>query len=439
MMRMTAYIFARNACIAIMMLASCTNSSVSPDGDLDSERAEMADTERAEMGDSELADNPSDGDTDISDGDATPDVDGDTPDGDKEGDADPDTDSGNGLHFSECLYPGQNSDPAWSDLLIPGETRLSTIGLSDGLDPLDINGDWVVWGHGGDGRLFAYRVSTGCAVEISASDVPGWGYWVTVDNGIVYTLGNKVKEGIDFQLYKIDLTEKTYKALNPDVFNIQTNYPHARNGRLVLQYISQIRLYDDPEKEDVFHTQSERVQNAPKLSDKYLVWENPVGNSSVEIMLYDLTDKSVTSLTPTETDGIKQRAFPSIWGQYVSWTWIDTGDNIWRVFLHNLDSGETIQLNPDDTMAYFTWVDNNRVVWMQDQRIRLRDIPSETNVWVTPPETGGSQNGPRLSGRYLVYTDATRFPRLPGFTRGWDVMLFDLCTLDMYHDDPMCQ
>jgi hypothetical protein len=118
---------------------------------------------------------------------------------------------------------------------------------------------------------------------------------------------------------------------------------------------------------------------------------------------------------------------------------VEEQDYIWEIYLLNLVNNATTVLNESGSYADHAWVDTGKVVWMQNHRIRLKNLISGIESEVTFSTTNGSQDFPKLSKRWLVYLDFTRFPRLPGFTRGWDVMLFDLCTLDMYHDDPMCQ
>jgi len=105
----------------------------------------------------------------------------------------------------------QEEEPDWADLLMPGETRLSYLGLADGLDPADTNDDYVVWCHGQTGRLFSYRLSTRQAKEIVVEGVEHLCYWTTVNQNKVFSVAYSGEELNPFDLYEIDI--ETFSSL----------------------------------------------------------------------------------------------------------------------------------------------------------------------------------------------------------------------------------
>ncbi len=367
------------------------------------------------------------------------------------GDADNDTDTHpldeeDGFLSSnvELRNESLGQDEAWENLLAPGEKRLSVFGLADGLQPMDVNGDYVVWCHSTTGRLFAYQISRNWVWEIAIDGIRRLCSWVTVDEDKVYTLAPR--DDHRDEIYRINLTRKTYRKMEEWTSDAQSIFRiHARNGRVTWSHSmlgkrSSIALYDTRTNIRTFITDGTKYADESRLSDKYIVWRQTISDNS-EIWLWDFETETTVSLTPTEEGDKISRLNPTVYGNLVSWDVYDPelqGGKRYEIFYHDLDTHTTVKVNTTNDCGD-AWVDESRLIYGE------KDDAGKGIIYVTDFENNqtqgiygipsGLQFGMRLSGRWMVYLDDERFP-YPSEDHRWglDVMLFDLCTMPMYEE-----
>ncbi|RJO65742.1 MAG: hypothetical protein C4523_15490 [Myxococcales bacterium] len=338
----------------------------------------------------------------------------------------------------------------WVASVMPGERRLSQFGLEDGLDPHDIDGDRVVWCHGQTGRMFTYQASENWFEELTIDGVEHLCWWVSVDGNVVYSTATSKDQLSSRDIFAIDIVSRRWKRLDnvtdqaTSVWQINADHGRVTWGHEMIGYYSQIALYDINGDEFSVLTQESYPQQAPRLSDKYLVWIYQRSDWAYEVWLYDLFSHETRSLTPTDIYDSTARGVPMAFSHFVVWSTYNTEDLVAKkVFLYDISTDQTTQLETAGE-ASGIWGDSDRLVWADSSinyqfRIRLKDMAKEETTWVTNDTWTGTQSLPKLSGRWLVYAETDRFPLPQGFNRGWDLVLFDLCTLDLYKNDPMCQ
>jgi len=155
----------------------------------------------------------------------------------------------------------------------------------------------------------------------------------------------------------------------------------------------------------------------------------------------DLNNTEIRALTPKQS-GIGM-VHPIANGNYVTWWTYQKKESpyveIYSIYLYDLSADASQQIpTPQGATVGSPWIEYPRLVWFQDQRIKLRDLEREETIPIT--DWGQWQTTPKLSGRWLAYLDFYRFPKPEEFEGllGGDVILFDLCTLGWYKDEDFC-
>jgi len=342
----------------------------------------------------------------------------------------------------------------WIVDLKPGERRLSQFGTADGLDPHDINGDWVTWCYGQDGRLFAYQISTNWLEELKIEGVQPICRYATVDNGKIYAGTLSRDSDSERDIYEIDMTTRHWRRLDSITDSSSfVDQLFARHGHLTsVPYIygkgDEVALLDVNSGDYSVLTNERYSQRNPKVSDKYLVWENDRTDYYSEIWLYDLTKKEMRSLTPkTQSDSLILGS-SMVYGEWATWVsydeWGGHQAKQYEIFIHYIPTGKTELVPTIGVNVESPWIEGNFLSWTElnpenQYRIRMKKLGSDDAFWVTDTNWKGRQWGAKMSSRWLVYLDYNRFPLPVGFARGYDVVLFDLCTLEQFKNDAMCK
>jgi len=347
------------------------------------------------------------------------------------------------LEEVEDVESGDNENDSG---LMPGEKRLSFDVQADGLDPADINGDYVVWCHGGSGRLFVHCISEDWTDELTVEGVDHLCYWTSVANGKVYSAG-VISYDLKSEVFEIDIASREHRILN---FRDSQSYIFQVNARG--KYVAwqesvsglQIGLYNVEDDSYLLLTQESLTHKKPKLSEQYVVWDQTQssGNGS-DIWLYDLDTEAKQKISENASDDSFYRIDPVVWGHYAAWNSVNGEDEIERyIWLIDLDNSQHKKLVTTGLVGG-PWIEDDHIYWNEQTskgfRIRMMDIKSGEYFWITDERWEGSQGYPKVSGRWLMYLDHSRLTAPQGALLGVDVILFDLCTLDHFKNEDMCR
>ena len=340
----------------------------------------------------------------------------------------------------------------WSFLLLPGERWISEIGPADGLSPLDIQGDTVVWCNGATGRLFYYQISDNWVEEVAIDGVGHLCWWVTVSDGKIYTISSQVENRENDAIFEIDIQNHTYRLLDVlgDARTISSI--HARDGYVTWQHDNivghkTIALLDLDTLERTILTDGNTYCDYPNVSSTNVVWENLVRDGSSEIWFKSIDSVKAISLTPTTNIDSTMRYKPSIDNHFVVWGNTISNDMdsyIYKIIVYDFEKKESTEI-PTVRKCGGAWVNSGLIAYREigsDGRtsVKIYNIDDHSISEITMDAVTGYQCNPRLSGRWLVYLEYNRFPtNTEEFPVGSHVVLFDLCTHEHFQSQDFCQ
>jgi|GEM_PF-6962042 len=423
--------------IAILLVTgcSCNDNLLNNDGDEIETETSDGDLDADTEDDTEY-DSDRDSKEDESDLDSSEEVDKDTIELDEDGEIE--------KELSDLEEDISEFD--FDSLLQNGERLLSVNSLADGLDPIDINGDYAVWCYGAEGRLFAHKISTNTTKELVVDGVNHLCWWVSVDKGKAYSLAS-ARTSNRTEIWEIDIDSGNAKILEVAKDAVSIDRIHARHGKLAWDHYpltspSLVGLYNHESKDYILIPNDNKSSGSPRLSSNYLVWTRVSGNTNTELWIYSFSDQSARILIPAEENDEIYRQSATVFGENVVWNWVKSDRSELRIYLTDIKSGESVLLQ-DKNIPEGPWIDGNLIVWREldndgTNRIRLYDIKSKEYMWITDSSWKGSQWSPKLSGRWLLYMDYYRFPDPAGFYIGGRVVLFDLCSLDYFKQTDIC-
>ena len=334
-------------------------------------------------------------------------------------------------------------------LLMPGEKRLSTIGLADGLDPMDIDGNYVVWCHGASGRLFVHCISENWTDELTVEGVDHLCYWASIANGKVYSSGLISYEHSPSarEIFEIDVLSRKHRILNFRDGESYVGLVNARGDYVTWQHsyegAPQIGLYYLVNDKYKILTSESLTHKTPRLSESHLVWSQlNSAQAGSDIWLYDLyTGGKIRISENVFVDSI-YRIDASVDDGYAAWNSVNQNTVERYIWVYNISNKQSNRLESSGSTGG-PWVKDKRVYWNEETslgyRVRGMDISTNEYFWITDERWEGSQGSPKVSGRWLIYSDSGRFPPPDWSSMGDDVILFDLCTLDHFKNEDMCK
>ena len=335
-------------------------------------------------------------------------------------------------------------------LLMPGEKRLSTIGLADGLDPADINGDYVVWCHGASGRLFVHCISENWTDELTVDGVNHLCWWASVSNGKVVTLATKPEGELSYAIeaYEIDIQSRDATPLRFSAEESFLTQVSARGNYIAWQHSYdgglQIGLYDLITKGYKILTNESLTHKTPRLSESHVVWSQlNSAQAGSDIWLYDLHTGFKRKISENTYSDYTYRIDASVDNGYVAWNNVNELADEYHVWLYDISGGKSHMLETEGR-AGTPWIEQNYVYFEEEvstgqYRIRAMNINTREYTWITDLTWAGSQGMPKVSERWMIYYEYNRFEAPDGFSRGEDVVLFDLCTLDHFKNEDICR
>ncbi len=382
--------------------------------------------------------------------DETPDgdADKDVKDPDTDGDSEPDVDQ----EQPKVVKTYSHSISYDDELLEPGEIRITTgeSGFASPYINYDVNEDWVVYCTG-DWRIFFCSLKD---MHCNLLDL--------TDRKMDCTYANLSGDMLIANTIIDSDTEESYEHIimlnlvNYDITTIDSsNHVHhdlSVNGSNVVWRVGESEVHHyNILKDRTFHINAgdNRHVLSPNSSNSYVAWQVLSGSTSnylFHILLYDIMASKTIDLNGDD-EKIRYGVNTSD-----SWTvWIDDyyvppihTENCSKLQVYNIETGTIFELDPQDheklspsiSKSILTWMDlrhggrySNGQIYNPD--IYLYDLSKEgESIAITTNEA--DQFWPRVRGHYIIYSDS-RWHR--GVS---DIVVFDLCTLDIYKNDEMC-
>lgn len=189
--------------------------------------------------------------------------------------------------------------------------------------------------------------------------------------------------------------------------------------------------------------------DSPTIEGSFVSWYGTErGLKGLYLFWHSLKDDSTRIIEP-EMNG--QKCSPTHHKGVLAWIedcvglWTAEGEG--KLYIHDTHSGETTLIDPMDAPKDFVSIFEDRLVYTDLRNNGLSSIGKYINAdvylydltkqqgAVIADTPDSNQYDPVIHERWVLYRD-TRWPYYDGF--GVDLVLFDLCTLAMYQDDPMC-
>jgi len=185
----------------------------------------------------------------------------------------------------------------------------------------------------------------------------------------------------------------------------------------------------------------------PRVYKQYVIWQFHYTNPPPllnYILLHDLTTRDTIDLTEGDEGPY---CYPATTDKRAVWikdcVAYDNPNGKGILIAQDLTSSERTVIDPNDAEKTDPDIDEDRVVWA-DLRNGSRKIPQMTisnadiylydftkNVTIQLTIDPSNQFWPRIRGRWAIFQDDR-------WGNDFEVTAFDLCTLDIYKDDPMC-
>ncbi len=384
--------------------------------------------------------------------DETPDgdADKDVKDPDTDGDSEPDVDQEQPKVVKTYSHTISYDD----ELLEPGEIRITT-GESGFASPFlnyDVNNNWVAYCTR-DMNLFVCSWSTKACYQYDILSTNMDCLRVNVHNNILIS-ETEVTESLENPDYYgnvliLDLESEDYSI----VYTASKYHYHltSREGNVVWKDLSYGIYYYLSDGKGPFNMSETAIQSIyrPKISGKYISWDWNVSESPVQIgyiMLYDIKSQETLNITEgTET----ANCVPAVSNKWVAYikdcmtTYNPDGKS--ELAVYDIEQKNNVEFNIEKSLKYAPEVNGNKFVWMD---FRNGEFISEHQGYSNPDiyfydadkceheiplsRNTDYQDWPRIQDRYVIYYDQ-RWHR--GVS---DIVVFDLCTLDIYKDDEMC-
>lgn len=149
-------------------------------------------------------------------------------------------------------------------------------------------------------------------------------------------------------------------------------------------------------------TSDAATQTSPDISGDLVVWQEQRDGQS-DVFLHDLGTDETRRLTDDPADQIA----PRISGNRVVWE--DHRHAGRDVYVLDVTGGDAIRLTPETSVQVEPDVSDGRVVWRDDRRagwgVVLHDLATGEEAWLT---TGGSAEAPAISGATVVWLENGR-------------------------------
>lgn len=437
-----------------LLLLACDNfsESIPPDGDLDVDQVEDGDVKDTDVADGDIDSGRcpdgmawdavrqqclplADGDLDY---DADNGGDADTIDGDQ--DAEPDS-------FTVTKSFSHNMD-ADDPLLLPGEIRVTAgeSGVNAPFVQYSIHNHNIFYCSRNKNSVLCNVANAKCDV-ISIANTDGLCFYPNIGNeflSAIYfqTLNNDTIEPVVILIDYVNLKQKT---INEIAYYLSANEQYLAwrdNGKSLILY-----QWENQEKQTLFKDDL-LAPSGISISLSDLIWVTRSKNGAInphEIYVMDLNNMQKKSIAHSETERLCDSEI-----SYQGAVWIEdclalddpAADG--RLIYYNLQSETKSEIDPQPHPKDNPAIDGTKIVWTdfrnggitsssnyQNADIYLHDLSKNQTIPISTAP--GNQFWPRISGRYVIYED-TRWNRTPH-----DIVLFDLCSLEMYADDAMCR
>ena len=369
---------------------------------------------------------------------------------DDEADGDPDVDLTDAATekvtrtFSHYMDAGNSS-------LQPGEIRVTAgdTGYGSPFINYAVNDRWVVyctWKY----QLIACNRSHNTCWNYDIFDTESDCAFPALIENKVFTLSIKPEQSnttrwaltqLDLETLSIDTSHSAYRDIRADGNYVVWMGEIAGIGILDAQTNSTYLIEDSGNNHCVY----------PDVSASRVVWQQQRIDDLCDIWTYDLLQKEARMLDMGFTS---MKCTPSVSGLQA--VFIDdcvnlanrTGEE--RLVVYNLadDTWETLlpETGPKDRPD----IDRDKVVWTDLRRggrssggeyvnpdVYLYDLTKKQDVPIAVLD--GWQFYPRISGRWVVYADS-RFDRQDDApVKIYDLILFDLCSLELYKNEDWCR
>ena len=372
---------------------------------------------------------------------------------DDEADGDPDVDLTDAATekvtrtFSHYMDTGNSS-------LRPGETRVTAgdTGYGSPFINYAVNDRWVVYCTW-DSDIIACEVSTGICWHYDLLESEDDGGFPTLVNDTLYA-----RAFIDVVINNESTVRRALVQLNLQTMDVNLNVDTYQYIQAYGEYVVwssdgwHVTLYH-PLTHEI--SQLEESLNGtsvyPDIWNQTVVWQQLRGDEFCDIWTYDIPSEVTRRL---DTGYSSMKCNPNIYGQHVAF--IDdcvnlanrTGEE--RLVVYNLadDTWETLlpETGPKDRPD----IDRDKVVWTDLRRggrssggeyvnpdVYLYNLTKKQEVPIAVLD--GWQFYPRISGRWVVYADS-RFDRQDDApVKIYDLILFDLCSLELYKNEDWCR
>ncbi len=334
-----------------------------------------------------------------------------------------------------------NPEDSWSNLLKPGERRLSSFGMADGLEPHDMHGELVTWCYGQLGFLYVYNISTNWVQEIRIEALPHLCWWVSTDGEKIYADTSRPDTSLETDIVEIDLKTGIWRILDEHTQEATSlNQIFARNGRVVWSHYtvtkeSQIASLTLQTNEFKVITDRPYAQHSPRLFNDTLVWVEHSGTGKSGILSYDYISNQLSVIDGTVEVDYINRSAPMAFEDHIVWFTSDPilyhQEKQYEIYMHTLSTQQT-EMIPTIGIVSDPYGDDDLLTWFESTEehynsIRLMKLDTGDQFWLDDPAWTGRRSDPLIAGRWLVYLEAGRFPKLEGFPLGYDVILYDLC------------
>ena len=339
--------------------------------------------------------------------------------------------------------------------LRPGETRVTAGKTGNGLyfSNYDVNDAWVVYCTW-DFRIVACLHATGACFDYDIAGTDGDCAFPSLIGDTLYARlmwPTGVPEDPDMKLLQLNLATLEVDYSEPAYNNMDSFGNHVvwakEDG---LPSANGLFVYDIQTHEtSVIPGSNSPHSRWPRTSEKYLIWQQSADSDSSQnryVKLYEYASGAV-SIISSEM-GFK-KWMPSVGERYAAWT-EDTVDNpaagylkIWDIQGQQFVSSPVYDGRKHNPQV---WVD--RIIFLdyrndwpdrptQNTDVYLRDLGKNTEIPLCTVE--GQQGYLRTYGRWVLWSD-NRWPRNDNAPYDIDdIVLFDLCSLELYKSEDWCK
>ena len=339
--------------------------------------------------------------------------------------------------------------------LQPGETRVTAgpTGYGSTYATYDVNDDWVVYCTW-DYRIIACRLDTGACFNYDILDVEADCDFPSLLGNTLYAnliLPTEIPEKYDTKLLQLDLITLEADYNQPAYWDVDSMGNHvvwAKEDGLPSE--NGLFVYDIQTHEtSVIPGSNSPHSRWPRTSEKYLIWQqstdsDSTGNASIK--LYEYATGQISLLT-SNTE--KRKWMPSVGERYAAWTEFGIDDpepgflKIWDIQEQKFVSSPVYdgrKHNPqvwEDRIIFLDYRDDWPEMPTQNTDVYLRDLGKNIEIPLCTVE--GQQGYLRTYGRWVLWSD-NRWPRNDNAPYDIDdIVLFDLCSLELYKSEDWCQ